>query len=192
VPTPRILAFGGSLRRVSFNHRVVQVAADAAEAAGAEVTRIRLSDFPLPMFDEDFESANPLPEAAARLKGLFREHHGLLIGCPEYNSGITAVLKNTIDWVSRPEEGHAPLDCFDGTYVGLVAASPGGLGGIRVLPSIRVLLSNIKCTVIPEQAAVSKVHELLGDDGGITDERTRGMVEQVGRSLAGTLVKLHA
>ena len=82
---PRILALAGSLRRDSWNHRLVQVAADAAAAAGAEVTRIHLADFPLPVYDQDLEDASGLPEHAVRLKTLFREHQGLLVGCPEYN-----------------------------------------------------------------------------------------------------------
>jgi NAD(P)H-dependent FMN reductase len=192
VPTPRILAFGGSLRRASFNHGIVQIAADAAEAAGAEVTRIRLADYPMPIFDEDLEAASGLPEHAVRLKELFREHHGLLIGCPEYNGSITAALKNAIDWVTRPQEGHPPLDGFAGKYAGLVAASPGALGGIRGLVPVRSLLSGIQCTVIAAQAAVPKVHEVLDEDGSISDDRSRGMVEGVGRTLAETLAKLHA
>lgn len=192
MPTPRILAFSGSLRRASFNHRIVQVAANAAEAAGAQVTRIRLADFPLPVFDEDLEAASGLPEHAVRLKDLFREHHGLLIGCPEYNGSITAALKNAIDWVTRPQEGHPSMDCFTGKFAGLVAASPGGLGGIRGLVPVRSLLSGIQCTVIAAQAAVPKVHEVLAEDGSMTDDRSRGMVEGVGRTLGETLVKLHA
>lgn len=189
---PRILALAGSLRRESWNHRLVQVAADAAAAAGAQVTRIHLADFPLPVYDQDLEDASGLPEHAVRLKALFREHQGLLVGCPEYNGSITAALKNAIDWVSRPEADHPPLDCFAGRYVGLVAGSPGALGGIRGLVPVRTILSNIQCTVLGVQAAVPRVHEVMDADGSITDERLRGMVESVGRTLAETLVRLHA
>ena len=189
--TPRILAFAGSLRRESCNHAVVQIAADAAEATGVEVTRIRLADFPMPIYDQDIEDRDGLPEPAVRLKELFRGHQGLLIGCPEYNSGITAALKNAIDWLSRPEEGRKPLDCFVGKTVGLVAASPGALGGIRVLPTVRTILANIQCDVLGAQAAVPKVHEVLGDDGSMSDERLRGMVEHVGRTLGQSVKRLH-
>ena len=70
--TPRILAFGGSLRRDSFNQKLAAVAAAGARAAGAEVTLIALRDYPLPVFDQDLEDANGLPDAAKKLKSLFR------------------------------------------------------------------------------------------------------------------------
>jgi chromate reductase, NAD(P)H dehydrogenase (quinone) len=100
--TPRILALAGSTRRDSFNKRLVRIAARGAEAAGAEVTIIDLRDFPLPLFDEDLEREQGPPEAATRLKRLLVGHDGLLIASPEYNSSITAVLKNALDWASRP------------------------------------------------------------------------------------------
>ena len=105
---PKILAFGGSTRKDSYNHRLAQIAADGAHAAGAEVTRITLRDFSMPLFDEDFEAENGKPENAKELKKLMLEHDGFLISCPEYNSSITAVLKNAIDWVSRPDEADPP------------------------------------------------------------------------------------
>src|SRR4051812_36524754 len=100
--TPRILAPAGSTRRDSYNKRLVRLAARGAEAAGAEVAVIDLRDFPLPLFDEDLEREQGPPEAAPRLKTRMVESDGLLIASPEYNSSITAVLKNAIDWVSRP------------------------------------------------------------------------------------------
>src|SRR3954451_15357499 len=100
--TPRILAFAGSLRSESFNKKLVRIAASAARDAGAEVTRIDLEDFPLPLFDQDLEAGQGMPEHGARLKGLLAEHDGLLVASPEYNSSVTAALKNAIDWVSRP------------------------------------------------------------------------------------------
>src|SRR4051812_26801189 len=102
---PRILAFAGSLRKESLNKKLLRIAASAARAAGAEVTLIDLKDHPLPIFDQDLETAQGMPENGARLKTLFAEHDGLLIASPEYNSSFTAVLKNTIDWVSRPAPG---------------------------------------------------------------------------------------
>src|SRR5262249_29719722 len=102
---PRILAFAGSTRRDSFNKKLAGIAADGARAAGAEVTFIDLRDYPLPLYDGDLEAEKGLPEQAQRLKKLFLDHDGLLISSPEYNSSISGVLKNTIDWVSRPVPG---------------------------------------------------------------------------------------
>jgi chromate reductase len=102
---PRILAFAGGLRRDSYNKKLVKVAADAARRTGGEVTLIDLKDYPLPIYDGDIEAATGIPENGLKLKKLFIEHDGLLWSCPEYNSSITAVLKNVIDWVSRAPPG---------------------------------------------------------------------------------------
>lgn len=182
--TPKILAFAGSLRTDSWNHKLVVAASKGAEAAGAMVTVIRLRDFAMPLYDQEVEDAGGLPENCLKLKELFKAHHGLLIGCPEYNSSITGVLKNTIDWISRPHEGEAPLECFDRKVVGLTAASPGGLGGIRGLPVERMLLGHIKAIVLPEQYALGSAHDAFDDDGNLKDEKQRQMAEGVGRAVA--------
>src|SRR5262245_41507792 len=106
---PRILAFAGSARRESFNKTMIKIAAAGAEAAGAKVTLVDLADYPLPLFNQDEEAAKGLPENAVKLKQLFLEHNGLLMACPEYNSSITPLWKNTIDWVSRQSPGEAAL-----------------------------------------------------------------------------------
>lgn len=182
--TPKILAFAGSLRTDSWNHKLVVAASKGAEAAGAMVTAIRLRDFAMPLYDQEVEDAGGLPENCLKLKELFKAHHGLLIGCPEYNSSISAVLKNTIDWISRPHEGEAPLECFERKVVGLTAASPGGLGGIRGLPVERMLLGHIKAIVLPEQYALGGAHDAFDQDGNLKDEKQRQMAEGVGRAVA--------
>ena len=147
----RLLAFSGSLRAESFNTRLAFLAADLAESKGAVVTRLKLQDLNLPMFDEDSEAASGLPAGAKGLKDLMRAHDGFLIATPEYNGFMSGALKNAIDWATRPEEGHPPLDCFRGKVAGIMAASPGGLGGIRGLPMLRLLLSNIGMHVVGSQ-----------------------------------------
>jgi hypothetical protein len=125
--TPKILAFAGSTRKESFNKKLVRIAAQGARATGAEVSVIDLRDLPLPLFDEDLEREKGLPENARKLKDLFLAHHGLLIASPEYNSSYSAVLKNTIDWVSRPVQGEAPLGCFVEKVAGRVGRSARAL-----------------------------------------------------------------
>ena len=191
--TPRILAFGGSLRRDSFNQKLAAIAAEGAREAGAEVTLIALRDFPLPVFDQDFEAAEGLPEAAKKLKQLFREHHGLLIASPEYNSGITGALKNAIDWVSRAEsDDEPPLVAYTGKTAILCAASPGALGGLRGLVQVRAILGNIGVTVLPDQVAVSKAHEAFREDGSLANEKQAAKVKGLGAQLARHLAKLLA
>ncbi|MHC4948537.1 MAG: NADPH-dependent FMN reductase [Planctomycetota bacterium] len=189
---PRILAIAGSLRRESWNRKVLRHAARGARDAGAEVTELDLGDYRLPVYDGDLEAAEGLPENALRLKDVFLAHEGLLLACPEYNSSITAALKNAIDWVSRPREGEPPLACFAGRVAALMAASPGGLGGLRGLVTVRAILGSIRVIVLPEQVAVPAVHEALDEDGAFRDEALRERVEGLGAGLARTVARLHA
>lgn len=186
---PRILAFAGSTRRDSHNKKLIRIGADAARASGADVTLIDLADYPLPLFDEDLETQGA-PDNAWKLKQLFLNHHGLLIAAPEYNSSITAVLKNVIDWVSRPAPNEAPLACFAGKTAGLLSASVGALGGLRGLVHVRAILGNIQVLVIPEQAAIPKAHEAFNADGRLTDPGLNAMAQTVGRCLAEVTGKL--
>ena len=193
MPTPpRILAFAGSTRRESFNKKLVAVAAAGARAAGAEGTVVDLRDLPLPLYDGDLEAADGLPPNARTWKGLLKAHQGILVASPEYNSSIPAVLKNAIDWASRPEPGEAPLAAFDGKVAGLVSASPGALGGLRGLVTVRAILGNIGVLVIPEQVAVSRAHEAFDADGSLKDAKLRASVERVGATVAGIVAKLRA
>jgi NAD(P)H-dependent FMN reductase len=189
---PKILAFAGSLRAGSYNKKLVKIAAAGAKAAGAEVTYLDLREFPLPVFDEDLEAAEGLHPNARKLKDVFLAHQGLLISSPEYNSSISAALKNAIDWVSRPAEGEKPLECFEGKMAGLMAASPGALGGLRGLVTLRSILGNIKVLVLPDQIAVPKADQAFNPDGSLKDARQQASVEQIGTKLAGVLSKLHA
>ena len=128
---PRVLAFAGSARVDSYNSKLVKVAAEGARDAGAEVTLVDLRDFPLPLFDQDLEAEGGLPDNARELKEIMLKHDGLLIAAPEYNSSITPLLKNTIDWVSRPGDGEKGLIAYEGKVAAIMSASPGGLGGLR-------------------------------------------------------------
>lgn len=188
---PRILAFAGSTRKDSFNKRLIRVGVEGARSTGADVTLIDLADYPLPLYDGDLESEHGLPDHARTLKDLFLEHDGLLISAPEYNSSITGVLKNTIDWVSRPVEGEAPLECFDGKVAGLMAASPGGLGGLRGLVHLRAILGNIKVIVLPEQQAVARAGEAFNDNGDLIDDKQRDAVQAIGRRVAEVIARLN-
>jgi chromate reductase, NAD(P)H dehydrogenase (quinone) len=187
----KILAFAGSSRSDSFNKKLVKVAAEGARDAGAEVTFIDLRDYPMPIYDGDLETQEGLPENAKKLKKIFLEHHGLLVSSPEYNSSISALLKNAIDWVSRPVPGESPLACFDNKVVGLMAASPGALGGLRGLVTVRSIFGNIKCTVIPEQVAVAKANEAFAEDGTMKDEKQQSAIKNIGAQVATVASKLH-
>ncbi len=191
--TPRILAFGGSLRLDSYNQKLATIAAEGAREAGAEVTLVTLRDFPMPLFDEDLETESGMPDQAQRLKKLFREHDGLIIASPEYNSSITAALKNALDWVSRTETDDEPaLSAYAGKTAVLCAASPGGLGGLRGLVHVRAILGNIGVTVLPDQIAISKAYEAFAADGSLVSEKQHSAVKGLGAKLAKHLTKLLA
>lgn len=190
--TAKILAFAGSTRKDSYNKRLVKVAAQGARDAGADVTVLDLCDYPLPLFDEDLEAREGIVPNAKKLKEIFKAHHGLMISSPEYNSSISAVLKNTIDWVSRPMEGEPPLGPYLEKVAVLMGASPGNLGGLRGLVHLRAILGNIQVTVLPDQIAVMKAHEAFNPDGTLKDPKQQQSVMNLGAKLARVLHKLHA
>lgn len=189
---PHILAFAGSLRRDSYNKKLVRIAAEGARKAGAEVTYLDLRELALPMFDEDLEAEQGLPPGGRRLKDLLMAHDGLLLSSPEYNSSISGALKNAIDWASRPVEGERPLECFEGKVATLMAASPGVLGGLRGLVTVRSVLGNIGTIVLPHQIAVAKAHEAFAEDGSLKDAKKHAAIEKLGADLAAFLKKLQS
>ena len=185
---PRILAFGGSLRKGSFNQKLATIAAGHAREAGADVTLIALRDFRMPIYDADLEESEGMPENGAKLKALFASHDGLLISSPEYNSGMTGALKNAIDWVSRvtsPDE--KPLSVFTGKTAAIVSASPGGYGGSRSLAQLRPLLENIHVTVVKEQLSVAKANEAFDDQDRLKDPKHDEQLAAVCQALVAKL-----
>ena len=187
---PTILAFAGSTRQDSFNKKLVQIAAQGASLAGADVTYLDLRDLPLPLFDEDLEAREGIPLNAKKLKELMIAHQGFLIASPEYNSSISAVLKNAIDWASRPQPGEAPLACFKGKVAMLMSASPGALGGLRGLVHIRSILGNLSMIVLPEQRAIGNAYDAFTPEGNLQDAAQQSAVEQLGARLAEVVGKL--
>jgi len=193
MPTPKILALAGSLRKGSFNKMMVRIAADAARAAGAEVTLLELNDFPMPVYDGDIE-AKGFPETVVRLNKIFREHHALLLASPEYNSSISGAFKNTIDWISRPEPGppHVPnVAAFDGKVAAIMSASMGELGGLRGLVALRSMLGNIKVIVLPEQVTISKAQEAFDQAGNLKEPRKLEQIRALAIRLVHVASKLH-
>lgn len=186
---PRILAFAGSLRAGSYNKKLVKIAADGALLAGAEVTIIDLKDYPLPLMDEDVE-AQGTPENALKLKELMFAHQGLLISSPEYNSSISAALKNAIDWISRPIPGKPRLACYIDKVACIMGASTGYLGGLRGLVHLRAILGNINVLVLPDQITLSNAHEAFNAEGKLFDVVKQAAVEDLGKKLTTVLTKL--
>ena len=155
MPTPKILVIPGSLRTGSLNAKLAAAAVDELVRADAEVTRISLGDFPLPIYDGDLEASSGVPKQALNLKRMIGSHHGVLIVTPEYNSSLPPLVKNSIDWVSRVTDGQEPKgQVFRGRAFAIAAASNGRLGGTRCLEALRLVLSACRALVIPNQLAL--------------------------------------
>lgn len=179
----KILAFAGSTRAESYNKKLLKTAIYGAREAGAEVTVIDLHDYPLPIYDGDYEEKEGIHKNAKKLKELFSENHGLLLALPEYNSSMSGVFKNAIDWISRQEKGESPLHCFTGKVAGLMSTSSGSLGGIRGLIHVRAMLENINVIVMPEQVCVPRASEAFDEDGNLKNEIIKKSIERLGSNL---------
>lgn len=151
---PKILAFSGSIRHDSWNRRLIQSAVEATRAGGGDVTLVDLADYPLPLYNGDLEDKEGVPDNALRLKALFKAHDALLISSPEYNSSIPPLLKNTLDWVSREWQGESGLVPYQNKVGAIMSASPGALGGMRMLPHLRQILNTLGVLVLPGQFAL--------------------------------------
>jgi len=157
---PKILIIPGSLRTGSRNAKLAAAAADAFVQAGVEVTRISLGDFALPIYDGDLQAKSGVPKNAINIKRMMAAHNGVLVVTPEYQSSVPALVKNSIDWVSRvqdPNESRGQV--FRERAFAIASASEGRLGGTRALAALRLILSACHATVIPNQLALSFADE---------------------------------
>jgi NAD(P)H-dependent FMN reductase len=160
----KILVIPGSLRTGSLNAKLAAVAAHALALEGAEITRISLLDFPLPIYDGDLQAKSGVPKHAVNLKRMMAAHHGVLIVTPEYNSSVPALLKNAIDWVSRVQDAHETRgQVFRDRVFAIASASGNRLGGARALAALRLILSACHATVIPNQLALPFAEQAYDD-----------------------------
>jgi NAD(P)H-dependent FMN reductase len=180
----RVLAFSGSARKDSFNAKLLALVAQAASEAGASLTRLDLRDYPLPLYDGDWEAANPYPAAATALRDLLVSHDGLLLACPEYNGGIAPLLKNTLDWMTRAPGAKADPTLFDGKSAALCSAAAGPFGGMRGLRWTRELLTNLGVTVLAHQVTVAAAFKAFDASGALVDARYAAGARALGRELA--------
>lgn len=184
---PKILAFAGSARSASFNTLLIAVGAQAARAAGADVSLIDLRNFPMPIYDSDDEARAGIPRAALELRALVGASHGLLLATPEHNGSVSALLKNALDWCSRPDRGQDGLALFRGKPVALMAASPSPFGGIRGVAHLRGIMSKMGANVLADEVLVPSAHMAFKADGSLASATTGALASQ----LAGALV-VHA
>jgi NAD(P)H-dependent FMN reductase len=166
--TARLLVFAGSARRGSFNKALARLAAEHCRRLGAETDFIDLADFPMPLYDGDLEADSGPPENAFRLQDLIARQDGLLIVSPEYNNSLPALLKNTLDWVSRTPRVRG-TNPFAGKVAGLASASPGSLGGMRGLDHVRRVLDTLGMLVLPGVVAIPHADRAFDDAGRLLD-----------------------
>lgn len=187
----RILAFSGSTRADSYNKKLVKEAAQIAREMGATVTIIDLKDFPLPFYDADLEISQGMPDNAKRLRQLMKESHAILIASPEYNGSLSAVLKNTLDWASRSEEGKSSRgDAFKGKKFALMSASPSKRGGARSLAHVRAVIEDIGGEVMQQQVTVGEAPTSINPEGVLQKaslkEDLRKQMKQLLQSIQGS------
>uniref|UniRef100_Q01ZF4 NADPH-dependent FMN reductase n=1 Tax=Solibacter usitatus (strain Ellin6076) TaxID=234267 RepID=Q01ZF4_SOLUE len=175
----RVLVLAGSTRKESLHRKLAAEAVTALQAAGLEPVFADLRDYPLPLYDADLEAEQGMPAPAKALKELARDADAFLIASPEYNGSYPAVLKNAIDWISRPEPEERHLAAFAGKLAAIASASPGAGGGRRVLRQLRELLGMMRVTVIPEELAIARATEAL-DPEGLT-ALAAGLADALGR-----------
>ena len=187
----KILALCGSPRRDSLNQKLLDIAALGAVDAGAQVSLIRWLDFPLPIYDGDWEAEHGLPERARALKALLAQHHALLVATPEYNGGYPALLKNALDWASRPSESDPTgLEVFAGKVAAVVSASPGALGGMRAQIALQISLNKLGLLVIPNSFALGLAHQAFDEQRHLKDGNADQNVRGVGAALVRTAIAL--
>lgn len=183
----RILAFAASARRESLNRKFLAIAVQATRDAGTEVTLLDLNDYVLPLYHGDLEDTDGLPANAVKLIGLIKEHQGLLIASPEYNSMNTPLLKNTIDWCTRGDDNP-----FEGKVAAILSASPGPFGGIRSLQLAQQLLLKLGAHVVPLPTTLPRADKAFDAMGQLTDARALKGVQTLANALVATTRKLSA
>jgi NAD(P)H-dependent FMN reductase len=191
--TARLLVFNGSNRGGAWSGKLADCATRELALQGALPTRILLSDFPMPIMDEDLERDRGIPESATKLARLIGEHDGLLIVTPEYNGSIPPLLKNTIDWVTRVRlSGARGPRAFSGKPVGLCSSSTGGYAGIRAIGHLRAILSQIGCEVVAAQCSVGRAEQAFDANGDLREAQVQEHLQRVCKSLSAqaTLAKM--
>ncbi|WEX08143.1 NAD(P)H-dependent oxidoreductase [Chelativorans sp. AA-79] len=184
--TPRILVFAGSTRTGAYSGKTADAAMKELALQGADVTRISLADYPLPLMNQDLEREKGVPEDAVKLAHMIGAHDAVLIATPEYNASIPPLLKNTVDWVSRvkADAQGRPFRAFSGKLVALCSSSDGGYAGVRAINHLRAVLVHCQADVITPQCSVPRAQEAFDEKGDFREERLKKSMAKV----CGTLI----
>ncbi|MFD0985670.1 NADPH-dependent FMN reductase [Methyloligella solikamskensis] len=177
----RLLFFAGSTREGSHNVKLAKHCRHIAEANGVEAIFVSLKDYELPLYNADLEESEGVPKAAREFKALMGEYDGVFIASPEYNSSVTPLLKNTLDWVSRVKEGE---DVFKTRPFAIGGASPSYFGGFRSLLTLRQVLElGLGAHVVPQQVIVPSAHDSFEDTGHLKGDIKQKMAADTVEAL---------
>ena len=187
---PKVLAFAGSIRKGSYNKRLAKVALLAAEKAGAQTTFIDLHDYQMPLYCEDYEAEHGKPESVSKFQELLKSHNGFLIASPEYNSSLTGILKNAIDWSTRPNVGEHWDTCWRGKIAGVLCAA-SGLGGRCGLYHLKTILGTYGTYVLPKHLIVGHCKTYLTNDECVQDDKIQQQIEAIATELIRVIRGLH-
>ena len=181
----KLLFFSGSIRKGSLNQKLATYVHRLAVQKGYAADMLSLADYPLPIYNADLQKEEGFPENLKKLKAKLEAYQGVFIASPEYNASVPALLKNTIDWLSRmKEDDGAPLQLFRARVFALGSASGSMHGGARGLIALRqVLAVGLGALVLGDQFPISKANEAFDDDGNAKDEIVR-------KHMAGIVDKL--
>jgi chromate reductase len=190
----RLLFFAGSTREGSYNKKLARLAHRIATANGIGGVFVDLKDYPMPLYNGDLEAEHGPPQKAQEFKALLGEYQGAFIASPEYNSSITPLLKNTLDWMTRVRApGETGLEIFKSCVFALSGASPGYYGTMRSLLNLRQILTlGLGALVIPQQLALPRANDAFEEDGGLKDQAQLKMLTGVVEALAATAKKFAA
>ncbi|HSX14261.1 MAG TPA: NAD(P)H-dependent oxidoreductase [Chlamydiales bacterium] len=186
VAEQKVIAFSGSTRSDSYNKKLVLQASEIAKQMGATVTVIDLKDYPIPFYDGDLEDKKGLPKKAKQLRDLMKSSDAMIIASPEYNGSVSAILKNTLDWMSRGEKGGYSPEAFKGKKFAIMSASPGNGGGARGLAHLKQIIENAGGEVVPTKVSIKQAQTAFNEKGVIINPAVKKELQAEIRELLQT------
>lgn len=181
----KVLAFSGSTRQDSTNQKLVAEAAKMATEMGAKVTLVNLRDYPMSFFDEDLEKSEGMPAKAKELRNLMIGSDVIMIATPEYNSAVSSVLKNALDWLSRSEDGKPSRDAYKGKRYLLLSASPGSSGGARAIQNLNGIIQNVGGTVVDVTFSLPNSYSAFDPSGKLKDQSQKTQLQEAVKKALG-------
>lgn len=170
----KLLAFAASLRKESFNRKLIELTAQVARLQGADVELAEFREFDMPLYNADLQAEQGFPAGTQRMAELLGRVDGILLASPEYNYSLPGALKNALDWISRIKP--TPLN---GRSALLLSASNGQIGGIRGLWQLRIPLEGCGVHVFPDMFALPWAGKMFGEDGRLVEAERQTRLENI-------------